>query len=82
MDMIIRNLFICIVVLASCNIAFGQDSYRSVDENLKLDVIHSDPKAFFISMDMRRPWCILPMRTVTRRPAVLSNPHRRVRRSS
>lgn len=47
-----RDLFVCIVMLASCNIAFSQDSYRCVDDGLNLDLIHSDPEAFYISMDM------------------------------
>ena len=51
-DMIIRNLFMGLVLLASCSVALGQDSYRCVDDGLRLDVIHSDPKAFYISMDM------------------------------
>ena len=38
--------------MASCAAAFGQDSYRCVDDNLDLDLIHSDPEAFYISMDM------------------------------
>lgn len=47
-----RNLFICIVLLASCGSALGQNSYRCVDDGLNLDVVHSDPEAFYISMDM------------------------------
>jgi hypothetical protein len=30
----------------------AQESYRSIDKQLQLDVDHSDPKAFYISMDM------------------------------
>ena len=40
------------VALASCSAAFGQDSYRCVDDGLSLDLVHSDPEAFYISMDM------------------------------
>ena len=47
-----RDLFICIVLLASCGGALGQNSYRCVDDGLNLDVVHSDPEAFYISMDM------------------------------
>ncbi len=47
-----RDLFICIVLLASCGSALGQNSYRCVDDGLNLDVVHSDPEAFYISMDM------------------------------
>ena len=47
-----KQLFICMVVLASCGVASGQDSYRCVDDGLDLDLIHSDPEAFYISMDM------------------------------
>ena len=50
--MALKTLFICIVVLASCDILYGQDSYRCVDDGLRLDLIHSDPEAFYISMDM------------------------------
>jgi len=47
-----KELFSCIVVLVSCGGAFGQDGYRCVDNGLDLDLIHSDPEAFYISMDM------------------------------
>jgi N-sulfoglucosamine sulfohydrolase len=50
--MALRDLLICIVVLASCGVVYGQDSYRCVDDGLRLDLIHSDPEAFYISMDM------------------------------
>jgi putative heme-binding domain-containing protein len=50
--MTLKNLLFCIVVLASHCTAFGQNSYRCVDPRLQLDVIHSDPEAFYISMDM------------------------------
>lgn len=50
--MALRDLFICIVVLASYGVAYAQDSYRCVDDGLRLDLIHSDPEAFYISMDM------------------------------
>lgn len=48
----LRPRFHCLLLLVSYSIAFGQDSYRSVDPELQLDVIHSDPEAFYISMDM------------------------------
>jgi putative heme-binding domain-containing protein len=48
----LRTPFICIFVLASYGAALGQDSYRCIDDGLHLDVIHSDPEAFYISMDM------------------------------
>ena len=48
----LRGLYIGLLVLASCGAAWGQNSYRSVDPQLRLDVIHSDLKAFYISMDM------------------------------
>ncbi len=51
-DVILRILLIRIVVLASCSTVLGQNSYRCVDQQLRLDVVHSDPKAFYISMDM------------------------------
>lgn len=47
-----RNLLVCIVVLAFCEMLYGQDGYRCVDDGLRLDLIHSDPEAFYISMDM------------------------------
>ena len=47
-----RQLSIFILVLASCGAALGKDSYRCVDDSLDLDLIHSDPEAFYISMDM------------------------------
>ena len=50
--MTLRTPFICIFVLASYGAALGQDSYRCIDDGLHLDVIHSDPEAFYISMDM------------------------------
>jgi putative heme-binding domain-containing protein len=50
--MTFRSFFVCIVALASCSITFGQDSYRCLDDGLSLDLIHSDPEAFYISMDM------------------------------
>ncbi|MGY8748106.1 MAG: hypothetical protein ACKVHR_08640 [Pirellulales bacterium] len=34
------------------DVAFGQDSYHCVEDGLDLGLIHSDPKAFYISMDM------------------------------
>lgn len=46
------KLSACIVALASCSVAFGLDSYRCVDDGLRVDLIHSDPEAFYISMDM------------------------------
>ena len=33
-------------------VTHGQDRYDCGDPLLKLDVVHSDPKAFYISMDM------------------------------
>ena len=48
----LKQLFIGIVVLTSFGAAYGQDSYRCIDDGLDLDMIHSDPKAFYISMDM------------------------------
>ncbi|MGY8793524.1 MAG: family 16 glycoside hydrolase, partial [Woeseiales bacterium] len=50
--MTLRNLFIYLVVLVSCSVGFCQDSYRCVDNGLRLDLVHSDPEAFYISMDM------------------------------
>jgi N-sulfoglucosamine sulfohydrolase len=50
--MTFTKLLICIVALASCSVAFCQDSYRCVDDALRLDLVHSDPEAFYISMDM------------------------------
>lgn len=32
--------------------AHGQDEYRCVDEQLRVSVVHTDAKAFYISMDM------------------------------
>ncbi len=52
LKMTLKSLFICLAVLTSCGIAFGQDSYRCVGDGLDLDLIHSDPEAFYISMDM------------------------------
>ncbi|MFT5303951.1 MAG: glucose/arabinose dehydrogenase, partial [Mariniblastus sp.] len=46
------KILICIVALASCSVAFSQDSYRCIDKGLRSDLIHSDPEAFYISMDM------------------------------
>ena len=51
-DMASRELFSCLVVLMSFGVACGQDSYHCVDDGLRLDLIHSDPEAFYISMDM------------------------------
>lgn len=48
----LKNLFAFIVILASWGAAFGQGTYRCVDEGLDLDLIHSDREAFYISMDM------------------------------
>ena len=50
--MALKELFIGIVVLTSLGAAHGQDNYRCLDDGLQLDLIHSDPKAFYISMDM------------------------------
>ena len=50
--MALKSLFTCIVVLTTFDAAYGQDSYRCIDDGLHLDLIHSDPKAFYISMDM------------------------------
>ena len=50
--MALKALFTCIVVLPLCSVAFSQDSYRCVDDGLHLDLIHSVPEAFYISMDM------------------------------
>ena len=50
--MALKTLFIGIVVLMSFGTSYGQDSYRCIDDGLHLDLIHSDPKAFYISMDM------------------------------
>jgi len=47
-----RNLYIGLLVLAAYGAAYGQDIYRSADPQLRLDVIHSDLEAFYISMDM------------------------------
>ncbi|MFT5525037.1 MAG: putative heme-binding domain-containing protein [Pirellulaceae bacterium] len=51
-DMTLRNLFIYLVAFASCGAAFGQDGYRCLDDGLQLDLVDSDPEAFYISMDM------------------------------
>ena len=48
----LRNLYIGLLVLASYGAAYAQNSYRSVNPQLQLDVIHSDLEAFYISMDM------------------------------
>ncbi len=47
------NLFIIsFLLLTSYGATFGQNSYHCVDPQLQLDVIHSDPEAFYISMEM------------------------------
>lgn len=51
-DMILRSLFVCVAVLVSCSVAFCQDSHRCVDDGLRLDLVHSDPAAFYSSVDM------------------------------
>ena len=48
----LRNLYIGLLVLASYSAAYAQNSYRSANPQLQLDVIHSDLEAFYISMDM------------------------------
>ena len=50
--MAFKDLFISIIVLTLYSVAFGQDSYRCVGNELDLDLVHSDPEAFYISMDM------------------------------
>lgn len=47
-----RHLLLCILLLTSRGLVSGQDSYRCLDDGLKLDLIDSDPEAFYISMDM------------------------------
>jgi len=44
--------YLLIVLLASAGVAYGQDSYRCVNDDLDLALIHSDTEAFYISMDM------------------------------
>jgi hypothetical protein len=39
-------------VLASCSVVFSQDGYRCIGDGLHLELIHSYPEAFYISMDM------------------------------
>ncbi|MCZ6673666.1 MAG: hypothetical protein O7C75_12105, partial [Verrucomicrobia bacterium] len=48
----LRIFFIGLLLLTSYGTAFGQNSYHCVDPQLQLDVIHSDPEAFYISMEM------------------------------
>ena len=50
--MALKYLLILSVVLTLHGFAFGQDSYHCVEDGLDLGLIHSDPKAFYISMDM------------------------------
>ena len=50
--MTFRDLLVCILVVAVCGGASAQDSYHCTDDGLDLDLIHSDPEAFYISMDM------------------------------
>jgi len=49
--MALKSLFTCIVAMLSFA-AYGQNSHRCIDDGLDLDLIHSDPEAFDISMDM------------------------------
>jgi arylsulfatase A len=46
------TLAVSAVIFMSCRMTYGQSRYRCLDPQLKLDVIHSDPAAFYISMDM------------------------------
>lgn len=50
--MVSRFLFILFLVLAPHGFTFAQTSYDLVDDGLDLNLVHSDPKAFYISMDM------------------------------
>jgi hypothetical protein len=50
-NMALKSLFTCIVAMLSFA-AYGQNSHRCIDDGLDLDLIHSDPEAFDISMDM------------------------------